>query len=108
MSPADQRRQALMCANAKRANKATLRGDLRLGHRTLFEVLSDPPECIRDVPLFEVASYPFSSWPSMRMQKLGEAALSKNINLMLPVGATSTRVRSFVAQFVNPGGWKRR
>lgn len=98
MQPTTQRDRALNSANEKRAAIASIRVQLSSGQLTVADVMLDPPVALKDTPLIDI----------LRMQRarrrnglslaiIGEEAIDANVNLLLPLGCASARVRAWVA-----------
>lgn len=98
MQQITQRDRALNSANEKRAALAAIRVQLSSGQLTVADVMLDPPAALQDTPLIDILRMQRSRRRNgLSLAIVGEEAIDANVNLLLPLGCASARVRSWVA-----------
>lgn len=99
MSPTQQRQHAIQKANRIREQRHTIKQDLQAGTLTLNDILTGPHPAVADTPLLDVML-----WARKRgmqapgLARVGERAIADRVNLLLPVGSASLRVRKWCAE----------
>ncbi len=106
MTTTEQRAHALRQANHIRRERADLKAAMRDGTVTLDDLLMTPHPAVVDTPLIDVLLW---RRRATRMQapalaRLGERAVRDRVNLLLPVGAASERVRAWCVVNGEPQG----
>lgn len=79
-----------------RVARAMIRRDLQHRQRAIPDVISDPPECLHDVLLFDVLLMAPGIGPA-RLAKLNEAAIQHGVNLAKTAGGASASDRRWLA-----------
>jgi hypothetical protein len=106
MSPEVQRMSALRSANAVRLEKARIRRQIRAGELSLWDVLMDPPDVLRDSTLLDVLELSRArAGRATSLAHINERAMEEGVNLLLPVRAASQRSRAWLAA---NGTWHQR
>lgn len=93
-----QRDRALSSANRKRIAIAGIRAQLASGRLTVADVMMDPPDALTGTPLIDILRMQRASRRNgLSIAIIGEEAIDANVNLLLPLGCASARVRAWVA-----------
>lgn len=93
-----QRDRALSSANQKRIAIAGIRAQLSSGQLTIADVMMDPPRELLATPLIDILRMQRGRVRSgLSLTIIGEEAIDANVNLLLPLGIASARVRGWVA-----------
>lgn len=98
MTTTEQRTLALGRANDKRARMSALKQRLRTERGALAGVLLDPPDELAHMPVIDVVRLAWGLRASRSLERLGRLALRDGVNLMMPLGHSSARTRSWLAE----------
>jgi hypothetical protein len=103
MTATQQRQHAIQQANRIREQRHTIKQDLQAGTLTLTDILTAPHPAVATTPLLDVML-----WARKRgmqapgLARVGEQAIRDRVNLLLPVGSASLRMRKWCAENTPP------
>jgi hypothetical protein len=104
----EQRDAAMEKANEVRRVRLDLKRQLREGTITLDDILGGPHPAVVTTPLLDVILWTRCGRLQARsLARLGEEALAARVNLLLPVGKASTRVREWCVDHGERGRHRR-
>ena len=97
LTPVEQRQAAIVKANEVRRARLELKDGLRAGTITLDDILlAGPHPAVLRTPLLDVMMWGKAGRLQSRgLAILGERALDARVNLLLPVGQASVRMRAW-------------
>lgn len=100
---------ALDRANQARIEISQLRQALRRGDQDLPDILMDPPPCTQNMTLVDLVTLSKHKYTNTyQLARLGKAAVSARVNLLMPMHRASLTSRKWLATYVreNPGLYK--
>jgi len=88
---------------ARRLERAELRGKVRSKEWSLEYLLRKPPECVLEMPLISLLEMvPYVGY--VRIAQLNYEAMRRGINICLPVGALTPKAKSFIIEWESRRG----